>query len=1011
MRTGAIFARGSCRALTWAAIMGAFALLGSTQAAAQPTISSAVYDGSNTVMVTMSESVYASGTLAASLFAIDANTGTSHTVPTSASAASTTFTVTFTSAVTAPGGGLAYTLPVDGTSGGVVNASGVQLAAVTFTMTPRPISLGLAADIRVPMGAAMTPVSLPAATGGVGTVTYSIPAFGTGNTGTHTAGELPPGLSFVASTRTLSGIATGAVGTRYPVNYTATDSDTGTANTDTVQFFVTVVAAPTAPGAPTISMSRSSVTNTTITVMWDPPTSGTVTNYEFRYGVPGSSVAARTTMFTPNTWFEISGLTPGMSYTVDVRALNAVGTGPWSAAQTFTAGPGATTQVYVPISTVTVGSLVERGQTQATVYLSRPVPPRATTTVEIRLVGKMQTREGTSRTSGGPVVANLATYPPMRMDANGVRTELTGELGVLDYDAEVVNTLTIQAGESSGSVTVYASTDDDAEDEILLLQVIPSRAAFVPSDDRIPAGSGGRERLFMVRDSHEQGYALTAVPAKIYESGNFATVSTLHFTPNHRQLDDPPFVTLRSNHEAYEAVFPNGRSTTQLPTTSDSVMAEFQLLSERRPAFACSCDGDRIDNEVVVSAIVNGQVVAETTVEVVDVHKLPEITVTAMTKSGTGPLTEVEEGSTYNVRVEANRNKPSGEVTNETVTVSLKVGDGSTAVADADFVISPSSVDISGSPNVQTKTFTLQVLAGDGDIGDEMLVLNAMVKGKTRMFGTEEETKGMLSLDVVDVTTLNVEPRPDAEVKLAVVTARNAAEGADDLWTSGDDDLAIKLGDLFRLPAEGFTVSADATSADAKVVMAEADEGVVSVTAVGPGTTTVTVTATTATSASGASGAQISPDIASVEFEVEVDELALVLMLSGPEDMDMMNLVEGGDGAMVTVTANQKVAEDIEVMIMRDRSKSTASEDDYEVGMLTIEAGEMSGTTMVMAVEDDMAEDMEELVLYAMAGDIQATGEVKFYLWDAAVPALPIIAQFLLAALMAVGGYRRYRRR
>ena len=119
--------------------------------------------------------------------------------------------------------------------------------------------------------------------------------------------------------------------------------------------------------------------------------------------------------------------------------------------------------------------------------------------------------------------------------------------------------------------------------------------------------------------------------------------------------------------------------------------------------------------------------------------------------------------------------------------------------------------------------------------------------------------------------------------------------------------------------------------------------------------------------------------------------------------------------AMLTVTANQKVAEDIEVMIMRDRSLSTASEDDYEVGMLTIEAGEMSGTTMVMAVEDDMVENVdnmpEELVLYAMAGDMEVEGEVMLYLWDYAVPALPIIAQLLLAGILGIGGYRRYRRR
>ena len=58
---------------------------------------------------------------------------------------------------------------------------------------------------------------------------------------------------------------------------------------------------------------------------------------------------------------------------------------------------------------------------------------------------------------------------------------------------------------------------------------------------------------------------------------------------------------------------------------------------------------------------------------------------------------------------------------------------------------------------------------------------------------------------------------------------------------------------------------------------------------------------------------------------------------------------------------------------------------------------------------------MEELVLYGMTEGMasgEVTGEVKLYLWDAAVPALPIIAQLLLAAFLAFGGYlSRYRRR
>ena len=65
---------------------------------------------------------------------------------------------------------------------------------------------------------------------------------------------------------------------------------------------------------------------------------------------------------------------------------------------------------------------------------------------------------------------------------------------------------------------------------------------------------------------------------------------------------------------------------------------------------------------------------------------------------------------------------------------------------------------------------------------------------------------------------------------------------------------------------------------------------------------------------------------------------------------------------------------------------------------------------MVMAVEDNMMEDMEMLTLYGMVGDM-STNSVTLNLWDAAVPALPLIAQLLLAAFLAIGGYRRYLRR
>ena len=121
-----------------------------------------------------------------------------------------------------------------------------------------------------------------------------------------------------------------------------------------------------------------------------------------------------------------------------------------------------------------------------------------------------------------------------------------------------------------------------------------------------------------------------------------------------------------------------------------------------------------------------------------------------MTEDGTGPLMELAEGSKYKVRVEANRNQPSGEVTSEDVTVTLALGDDSTAVAE-DYRITPSSVKIPGGLNDQSKMFTLDVLAGDGDIGDETLMLDAMVKGGATN-GAETEEKGMLSVTLMDTT-------------------------------------------------------------------------------------------------------------------------------------------------------------------------------------------------------------------------------------------------------------------
>ena len=157
-----------------------------------------------------------------------------------------------------------------------------------------------------------------------------------------------------------------------------------------------------------------------------------------------------------------------------------------------------------------------------------------------------------------------------------------------------------------------------------------------------------------------------------------------------------------------------------------------------------------------------------------------------------------------------------------------------------------------------------------------------------------------------------------------------------------------------------------------------------------------------------ASGAGIEGNV-SVMVGVTDNDMATTYVLSGPADM---NIAEGMT-AELTVTANQAVAADTEVMIMRDGA-STASDADFEVGAVMIMAGETSGSTLLTAVEDNEPDSgsgsPEMLTIYGMAGD-EKTNSLTFNIWDAAVPALPLIAQLLLAAFLAVGGYRRYLRR
>ena len=365
----------------------------------------------------------------------------------------------------------------------------------------------------------------------------------------------------------------------------------------------------------------------------------------------------------------------------------------------------------------------------------------------------------------------------------------------------------------------------------------------------------------------------------------------------------------------------------------------------------------------------------------------------------------------------------------------------SVVMSDLSVAVTADPMEImEGGMSTITAMASREVAASDGEvkvdlevIGDGELSAASITIAAGEMMGTamvtameddddyEDETltvvaRGAGSATLTIMVTDNDEaPAPPEPTNL--VTAKSSEDIEAVLVAAGlGDDAMINPGDTAMVDAsmlfdaaEGTSVSYSAESDDMAVVSPSTTGSMVTIAAGTAGHAHVTITAT-ATMASGIEihTGQPATNVATVVFSVNVMLSDLMLTLSGPEDM---NVVEGGMGAMVTVTANRAVTEDMEVMLMRDRAMSSASDDDYTAEAIMIKAGEMSGTTMVMAVEDDMAEDMEELVLFAMAGDMEVAGTAKLYLWDAAVPALPIIAQLLLAFFLAIGGYRRYLRR
>ena len=349
----------------------------------------------------------------------------------------------------------------------------------------------------------------------------------------------------------------------------------------------------------------------------------------------------------------------------------------------------------------------------------------------------------------------------------------------------------------------------------------------------------------------------------------------------------------------------------------------------------------------------------------------------------------------------------------------------------------PTAIDEGGTSEI-TATANRMVTAADGEVAINLLVVGdaeldaesimiaaGEMSGSAMLTAAEDEDTNDSTVTVVasgsgiadtvqveiavnDTTeapepTNAIEAKPEDEAYPVITGA--LGEGA----MNPGDSATIDAGELFNV-MEGYTASY-AADVDGDAASASVSGSHVTVAADMAGTAKVTITGTATAAGSSFQAGQPAANVATVTFEVMVEDKVLTLMIDAPGAMEG-NVVEGMDYD-ITVTANRAVHDDTEVTFMRS-DMSEADVRDYSIEAVTIMAGEMMATATLMVTED-MTEDAghamgEALHLYAMAGDTKSN-VLELTIWDEAVPALPLIAQLLLALFLMAGGARLYRRR
>ena len=535
----------------------------------------------------------------------------------------------------------------------------------------------------------------------------------------------------------------------------------------------------------------------------------------------------------------------------------------------------------------------------------------------------------------------------------------------------------------SKTISVATLHDNDAEDEHFTLTFDVSAGVgdldtTADGDDPIalatkagtPATSPYNPGVLIIDDDETQTYKLTLAPGQTPTEGAAFTVN-LTASPAHMNGSGSLQVNI-DKQRGWSVVVEGETDGDGSTTVGNAENNPSSAITITQAAGAANGDGNRVTDIVTVSAH-TGRIGASKeedslSIDVADANLLQAVTAKVVDSDGVvlkEQPTSVEEGKSVKIRVMPL--DKDGKVT--TANEALEIALSSSGSADArDFRLSePIKIGASGN----NSNIVDLIVETDEDVGMEMLVLDATVSGE-RLKGTETKTvENVLEIGIDDATEKRVAPKSEDDAYSFITDPMNDAAGDDGLNPS--ESFMVTMSDLFEL-AIGYEATYGADSDGSAVSISERGD-VVTITAEEAGTSKVTVTATAGAASSSFAPSQTVSNVAHVAFEVSVVDKELVVTLAA----DPMEIDEGGMST-ITATANRAVvANDGEVVINLTVVGDGA---ELDADSITIAAGDMSGTAMLTATEDDADYENETVTVVASGSGIDGQASISIEVMD-----------------------------